>query len=185
MDGPGLIYFTLEMIPGLIKDVTDRAGLSVNDINLYLMHQPTRLLIDRLREHLQVGEEKLPMVLEGCGNTVSSTIPIVIDELRKDERLRPGMQTLIIGFGVGLSWAGCAWTETWDGREAEMMTHQSELSEDIATATAAGDATTAPVRAGAASGLIRSIEPASYILREIVSEAEDILKHRPHKLLGG
>ena len=78
-----------------------------------------------------------------------------------------------------------SFTDTWHGREAEMMTRQSELREDIATATAAGDATTAPVRAGTASGLIRSIEPASYILREIVSQAEDILRHRPQKLLGG
>ena len=78
-----------------------------------------------------------------------------------------------------------SFTERWHGREAEMMTRQSELREDIATATAAEDATTAPVRAGAASGLIRSVEPASYILREIVSQAEDILRHRPQKLLGG
>lgn len=74
-------------------------------------------------------------------------------------------------------------TDTWHGRESEMMTHQNELREDIAIASAAGDATTAPVRAGAASGLIRSIEPASYILREIVSQAEDILKNRPQALL--
>ena len=78
-----------------------------------------------------------------------------------------------------------SFTDTWHGREVEMMSRQSELREDIATATATGDATTAPVRAGAASGLIRSIEPASYILREIVSQAEDILKHRTQKLLGG
>ncbi|HIM61545.1 MAG TPA: nitronate monooxygenase [Dehalococcoidia bacterium] len=78
-----------------------------------------------------------------------------------------------------------SFTDRWHGREAEMMTRQSELREDIATATAAEDATTAPVRAGAASGLIRSVEPASYILREIVSQAEDILRHRPQKLLGG
>ena len=78
-----------------------------------------------------------------------------------------------------------SFTETWHGREAEMMARQSELQEDIVTASAAGDATTAPVRAGAASGLIRSIEPASYILREIVSQAEDILKNRPQGLLGG
>ena len=65
-----------------------------------------------------------------------------------------------------------------------MMERQNELREDVAIATAAGDATTAPVRAGAASGLIRSIEPASYILREIVSQAEDILKNRTQKLLG-
>ena len=76
-------------------------------------------------------------------------------------------------------------TDTWHGREVEMRSRQTELRKDIATATAAGDATTAPVRAGAASGLIRSIEPASYILREIVSQAEDILKHRTQKLLGG
>ena len=78
-----------------------------------------------------------------------------------------------------------SFTDTWHGREAEMMVRQSELLEDIATASAAGDATTAPVRAGTASGLIRSVEPASYILREIVSQAEDILRNRPLQLLGG
>ena len=76
-------------------------------------------------------------------------------------------------------------TDTWHGREAEMMTRQSELNEDVATATAAGDATTAPIRAGAASGLIRSVEPASYIIRELMSQAEDVLKNRTKTLLGG
>ncbi len=76
-------------------------------------------------------------------------------------------------------------TDTWHGREAEMMTRQSELREVIATAAAAEDATTAPVRAGGASGLIRSVEPASYIIREIMSQAEDILKNRSQTLLGG
>ena len=43
------------------------------------------------------------------------TLPIVIDALRRDGRLKPGVRSLLIGFGVGLSWAGCAWTETWRG----------------------------------------------------------------------
>jgi nitronate monooxygenase len=76
-------------------------------------------------------------------------------------------------------------TDTWHGREAAMMERQSELREQITTAAAAEDATTAPVRAGAASGLIRSVEPASYIIREIMSQAEDILKNRSKTLLGG
>jgi len=57
--------------------------------------------------HLQ--PEQMPIVLEHCGNTVSSTIPIVIDELRRDGRLQPGMKCMLIGFGVGWSWAGCLW----------------------------------------------------------------------------
>jgi 3-oxoacyl-[acyl-carrier-protein] synthase-3 len=121
MDGPGLIFFTLEMVPALIKDVLRRSGHSSDDVDIYLMHQPTRLLLERLRETLHVGEEKMPMVLEGCGNTVSSTIPIVIDELRRAGRLRPGTRGMMIGFGVGLSWAGCMWKETWDGREYHMV----------------------------------------------------------------
>ena len=88
-------------------------------------------------------------------------------------------------FDVGDRVIRNTFTERWHGREAEMMSRQAELREEVATASAAGDATTAPVRAGTASGLIRSIEPASYILREIVSQAEDILRHRPQKLLGG
>ncbi|MAF39996.1 MAG: 2-nitropropane dioxygenase [Chloroflexi bacterium] len=76
-------------------------------------------------------------------------------------------------------------TDTWHDRTEAMMARQSELMEDIATATATGDATTAPVRAGGASAIIRSVEPASYILREIVSQAADILKNRTEKLLGG
>ena len=76
-------------------------------------------------------------------------------------------------------------TDAWHGREAEMMARQSELREEVATASAAGDVTTAPVRAGAASGLISSVESAGNILRRIVSEAEEVLGSRPQKLLGG
>ena len=65
-----------------------------------------------------------------------------------------------------------------------MMELQRKLREQIATAVDAEDATTAPVRAGSVSGLIRSVEPASYIIREIMSQAEDILKNRPQALLG-
>ena len=59
----------------------------------------------------------MPEALEHYGNTVSSTIPILINDLRAAGRLRPGKQTLMIGFGVGLSWAGCAWTETWQATQ--------------------------------------------------------------------
>jgi 3-oxoacyl-[acyl-carrier-protein] synthase-3 len=117
MDGPDLIFFTLEKVPALITDVLRRTGLTADDIDVYLMHQPTRMLLERLRETLRIDDARMPMVLEGCGNTVSSTIPVVIQELRDQRRLKPGTRTMMIGFGVGLSWAGCLWTDTWDGRK--------------------------------------------------------------------
>lgn len=116
MDGQGLIYFTLEHIPKLVAEIAADGGLSPDEIDLYLMHQPTRLLIERLREALHVNAQKLPLDLEACGNTVSSTIPILINDLRVSGQLRPGMTNMLVGFGVGLSWAGCLWKETWSRR---------------------------------------------------------------------
>ena len=113
MDGPSLVCFTVDSIPRLIETVLSTAGWRKDQVDLYLMHQATHLMLDKLRQRLDVDADRLPMVLEDCGNTVSSTIPILIDELRSQGRLHPGMRSLLVGFGVGLSWAGCAWTETW------------------------------------------------------------------------
>lgn len=117
MDGPGLVYFTVDTMPKAVDQVLGKAGMAGDEIDLFLMHQPTRMMLERLRECLHVDAQRMPMVLENCGNTVSSTIPIVIDELRRDGRLKPGVKTLMVGFGVGLSWAACAWTETWSGQQ--------------------------------------------------------------------
>ena len=78
-----------------------------------------------------------------------------------------------------------SFTDRWHGRDAEVLARRGELQEEIATAAAAEDASIAPARAGNASGLISSVEPAGDIVRRIVAEAEQILRNRPHGLLGG
>jgi 3-oxoacyl-[acyl-carrier-protein] synthase-3 len=100
-------------VPQLVDDILKAAGLGRDDIELYLLHQATRKMLSQLRESLNVSDDRLPIVLEHCGNTVSSTLPIVLDELRRNGRLRSGSRNMLVGFGVGLSWAGCIWTESW------------------------------------------------------------------------
>lgn len=113
MDGPSLIDFTVSAVPPLVRDILAAADLTDDDIDLYLMHQATRKMLELLREALRVDKNRLPIVLERCGNTVSATIPILLNNLRHDGRLTPGTRNMLIGFGVGWSWAGCVWTETW------------------------------------------------------------------------
>jgi 3-oxoacyl-[acyl-carrier-protein] synthase-3 len=113
MDGPSLVEFTVENIPKLVEEVLRRGQVRREQIDYFLMHQATLLMLQRLRQQLGLDDRTLPMVMEQCGNTVSSTIPIVIDALRRDGRLRPGIRSMLAGFGVGLSMAGCLWTETW------------------------------------------------------------------------
>jgi len=113
MDGPSLINFTVAAIPQLVDKILSEAGLSKTDVDLYLFHQATRKMLVQLQERLGLDEDHLPIVLENCGNTVSSTIPIVIQEMRRRGRIRRAAHNLLVGFGVGWSWAGCIWRDHW------------------------------------------------------------------------
>jgi hypothetical protein len=119
MDGPELVKFTLDVVPPLIDRLLADSRWSRENVDMYLMHQATTFMLDHLRERMSLEREVTPEALELCGNTVSSTIPILIDDLRRSGRLRPGKQTVMAGFGVGLSWAGCAWTETWQAKQVQ------------------------------------------------------------------
>lgn len=111
MDGPSLIGFTVGAIPKLVDDIITAAGADRQAIDYYLFHQATRKMLVQLQQRMDIAPQHMPIVLEDCGNTVSSTIPIVIDRMRRDGRLRPGHRSLLVGFGVGWSWAGCVWEE--------------------------------------------------------------------------
>jgi len=116
MDGPGLIKITLDTLPHTIRRVRETGEVSDKDIDLYLVHQATHKLLETLRADMDLTEERMPTMLRQYGNTVSSTIPIIMHELRTSGRLRRGTKCLLAGFGVGFSWAGCLWTETWENK---------------------------------------------------------------------
>jgi 3-oxoacyl-[acyl-carrier-protein] synthase-3 len=113
MDGPELVKFSLDVVPQTVDQALTAAGWTRDDVEIYLMHQATAFLLNHLRDRMSLNGDQMPVDLEEYGNTVSSTIPILIDGLRRSGQLKPGTRTVMIGFGVGLSWAGCTWTETW------------------------------------------------------------------------
>jgi 3-oxoacyl-[acyl-carrier-protein] synthase-3 len=116
MDGPGLIKLTLDTVPQMIERVREESQVDDSEIELYLVHQATHKLLEQLRLEMDLDEERMPTMLRDCGNTVSCTIPMIMNELRASGRLRRGTRSLLAGFGVGFSWAGCLWTETWENK---------------------------------------------------------------------
>lgn len=111
MDGPELINFAVGSLPPVIDKVLVDSELNVDQVDLYLFHQATLKMLDQLRERIGVDWDKVPLCMENYGNTVSSTIPILIEELRNEKKLSPEHQTVMVGFGVGWSWAACAWKD--------------------------------------------------------------------------
>jgi 3-oxoacyl-[acyl-carrier-protein] synthase-3 len=62
-------------------------------------------MLDCLRRKLAIPRERFFVYLETCGNTVSSTIPIALKEAAASGVLKRGQLAMLVGFGVGLSWA--------------------------------------------------------------------------------
>ena len=110
MDGPGLINFTIGSIPPFMDEIMSAAGLTKSDVGYYLFHQATYKMLSQLQLALEVEEEKVPILLQDFGNTVSSTIPILINQMR-DKGMSSELKNLMVGFGVGWSWAGCVWQD--------------------------------------------------------------------------
>jgi 3-oxoacyl-[acyl-carrier-protein] synthase-3 len=125
MNGPELVKFALDVVPNMVERLLDEGRVAREDIDIYLMHQATSLMLGHLRTCLNVDEERMPENLLLQGNTVSSTLPILAADLRTSGRLRPGKQTMMLSFGVGLSWAGCLWTETWEAKQAKAADQQT------------------------------------------------------------
>ena len=111
MDGPSLLSFTVGKIPDTIKNILNTANTTEEQIEYYLFHQATFKLLDQLRQALNLEPEKLPIRLEHIGNIVSCTLPILIQQMRESGELTQQQKNLLVGFGVGWSWAGCVWQD--------------------------------------------------------------------------
>ena len=114
MNGPELITFAADNIPGLTRDLLTKSGVSSDDIDYYLLHQATLKMIDDVSFLMSWPKEKVHLYLRDIGNTVSCTIPFLIEHMRNNGTMTPGKQSLLIGFGVGLSASMCVWKETFN-----------------------------------------------------------------------
>ncbi|MET0322758.1 MAG: ketoacyl-ACP synthase III [Duganella sp.] len=106
MDGAQIVQFTLGAVPRAMQDLLTAAGKTLDDIDHVIFHQANKFMLDALRRKCKIPEEKFVIELDTVGNTVSSTIPIAIARARQSGRIQPGDLALLLGFGVGYSWAG-------------------------------------------------------------------------------
>ena len=73
-------------------------------VDLILLHQANMRIIEAVIKRLGLDPEKVPTNIERMGNTSSASLPILIDELNRSGKLKPGMKMIMAGFGAGLTW---------------------------------------------------------------------------------
>ena len=105
MNGGEIFSFTLRAVPDAVARLLEISRLHLQDIDLIVFHQANRYMLDHLRKKLKIPEEKFVVDMEHVGNTVSSSIPIALSNAAASGRLKDGQRVMVVGFGVGYSWA--------------------------------------------------------------------------------
>lgn len=104
MNGQSVFRFAVTTVPKYIKQILKKTGLEADDIKFYILHQANRRILELIAKRLKVDMEKIPMNLDHYGNTSSASIPILLDEINRNDLLEEGDKIVLSGFGGGLTW---------------------------------------------------------------------------------
>jgi len=107
MDGAKVFMFTMDRVPKCVNALLDKAGKSFDDIDLFIFHQASKLVLDNIVRRLKLPEKKVFVNYPLIGNTVSASIPIALKDAVNEGRVKRGDQIMLVGFGVGYSWGSC------------------------------------------------------------------------------
>lgn len=102
--GKEVFKLAINNITNLIYETIEKNGLKLSDIDLIIPHQSNLRIIEATMEKIGLPMEKAFVNIDKYGNTSSASIPIAIDEARKEGRLKKGNIIMLVAFGGGLTW---------------------------------------------------------------------------------
>ncbi len=103
MDGQEVYRFAVRTVPETIREAVDQAGFSMDDIDLFLLHQANLRILESVAKRLKQPMEKFPVNLDEYGNTSAASVPILLDDVRKQGKIKEGSRIVLAGFGAGLT----------------------------------------------------------------------------------
>ncbi len=104
MDGKQVFKNAVEKMILSVVGMCMENKIDVNDLDLVVCHQANMRINEFVRDQLGLPAEKVPNNIQKYGNTTAATIPILLAELERDGRLKPGMKVALVGFGSGFTW---------------------------------------------------------------------------------
>ncbi|RLT06859.1 MAG: ketoacyl-ACP synthase III [Planctomycetota bacterium] len=104
MDGRNVFKWAIEAVTQSIEVVLDSAGVTTEDVSLFVLHQANIRIIDHAMKVLKIPRSKVYNNLDRVGNTSAASIPLALDEACREGRIHRGDLVVMCGFGAGLTW---------------------------------------------------------------------------------
>jgi 3-oxoacyl-[acyl-carrier-protein] synthase-3 len=104
MKGPDVFKFAVDIFIRQAHAVAEKAGISMDEIDLWVPHQANYRIIDAAARRIGLPIERVAINIDKYGNTSSASIPLALEEAVRDGRVKSGDNILLAGFGSGLTW---------------------------------------------------------------------------------
>ncbi|HEX6445854.1 MAG TPA: ketoacyl-ACP synthase III [Streptosporangiales bacterium] len=106
MDGPTVYRYAVRLMVEVTREVLDRAGLGIDDVDLFVYHQANGRIIETVGKRLGLDAAKVVDVVGEFANTSAASLPIALAWAAAQGRLRAGDRVLLAAFGAGMVWGG-------------------------------------------------------------------------------
>ena len=106
MNGLEVLRFVLKEIPGFLEQTLVKNGLTISEIDFFIFHQASALILKSLQRKCNIPEHKFISNFEEVGNTVSCSIPIALETAAALGTFKKGDKIVLLGFGIGFSCIG-------------------------------------------------------------------------------
>ncbi len=113
MNGREVFKFATRVLVSSAQKILDVCGRTIEEVDVYVPHQANVRIIDHATSKLGIDPDRVVVNVDRYGNTSSGSIPLALEEARRDGRLQPGKLVLMTGMGAGLTWGSSLieWTE--------------------------------------------------------------------------
>jgi 3-oxoacyl-[acyl-carrier-protein] synthase-3 len=91
-------------MPQVLLEALNAASLKLEDVDWFLFHQANLRINEFVAKSLELPAEKCPSNIQKYGNCSAASIPMLLDELRREGGGRPGQLVAMTGFGSGFTW---------------------------------------------------------------------------------
>jgi 3-oxoacyl-[acyl-carrier-protein] synthase III len=113
MNGREVFKFAVRVMDTATLEAIAKAGLTTDDIDLFVPHQANARIIDAARERLRLNTERVVVTVDEYGNSSTASVPLALAHALDGGRIADGDTLLLVSFGAGLTWASCVLT--WGG----------------------------------------------------------------------
>jgi 3-oxoacyl-[acyl-carrier-protein] synthase-3 len=105
MDGSTVLKFAVRAMAQATTDAVEKAGMTLDDIDLIVPHQANIRIIEGAAKRLGIEMDRIYVNLHKYGNISSACIPLALDEASKNGVIKKGDNIVLVAFGGGLTWA--------------------------------------------------------------------------------